>query len=290
MTLRDAVRSQVQACVHPLLARAARAYVPGPRLEDAMAWVPGLQAQGLSVTLGYFNADAEPLPTVLATNLAAIDALAQAGVPRSHLSVKAPALGHDGAALRDLAGRATEAGQALHFDAHGPDTAQSTLDAVQALRNLHPALGVTLPGRWRRSLHDATAATLDGMRVRVVKGQWDCAQSPGRDPAAGFLAVIDRLAGRDAPVAVATHDPALARLALQRLQRAGTPCEVELLCGLPRAPVLALARAHAVPARLYLPFGQAWLPYAFGQVVRRPRLWGRLLLDAWQGRRATAER
>lgn len=287
MKMRQALRTHAVALTQPLLERASRAYVPGPRLDDAMSWVPRLRAQGLHLTLGYFNADAEPVSQVLAADLAAIDALARAGLASSHLSVKAPALDHDGLALRRLAEHAAEAGQALHFDAHGPQTAQPTLDAAQAVRGVLPSAGVTLPGRWRRSLRDAADAGLDGLRVRVVKGQWACPEAPDQDPRVSFLALIDRLAGRRAPVAVATHDPGLARAALQRLQRAGTPCEVELLCGLPRAPVLALAREHGVPARLYLPFGQAWLPYAFGQVVRRPRLWGRLLLDALQGARAT---
>jgi proline dehydrogenase len=283
MSPREALRRRAQAWVRPLLARAARAYVPGPHLEDALAWVPALQAQGMAITLGYFNAEAEPQQSVLAADLAAIDALARIGIAGSHVSVKAPALHHDESALYELAARAAGAGQALHFDAHGPQTAQPTLDAVRAVRPAHPRLGITLPGRWRRSPRDAVDAAFDGLRVRVVKGQWDCAESPGQDPNAGFLAVIDRLAGRRAPVAVATHDPALARSAVERLRRAGTPCEIELLCGLPRAPVLAVAREFGTPVRLYLPFGQAWLPYAFGQVVRKPRLWGRLLIDAWQG-------
>ncbi len=286
MTLRQALRAQVLGWTQPLLERASRAYVPGPRLDDAMSWVPRLRAQGLYLTLGYFNADAEPVSQVLAADLAAIDALARAGLAGSHLSVKAPALDHDAGALRQLAERAAQAGQALHFDAHGPQTAQPTLDAARAVRSMLTSSGVTLPGRWCRSLRDAADARLDGLRVRVVKGQWACPEAPDQDPRSGFLGVIDRLAGRQAPVAVATHDPGLAREALQRLRRAGTPCEVELLCGLPRAPVLALAREHGVPVRLYLPFGQAWLPYAFGQVVRRPKLWGRLLLDAIQGARA----
>jgi proline dehydrogenase len=285
MNPREALRHHAQAWVEPLLARAARAYVPGPRLEDALSWVPRLQAQGMGVTLGYFNADAEPRQSVLAADLAAIDALTRAGIAGSHLSVKAPALDHDEGTLHQLAAHAAAAGQILHFDAHGPQTAQPTLDAVRAVRPVHASLGITLPGRWRRSLKDAGDAAFDGLFVRVVKGQWDCPESPGQDPRAGFLAVIERLAGRPAPVAVATHDPTLARAALERLRRTGTPCEIELLCGLPRTPVLAVAREFGTPVRLYLPFGQAWLPYAFGQVVRQPRLWGRLLIDAWEGRR-----
>jgi hypothetical protein len=56
--------------------------------------------------------------------------------------------------------------------------------------------------------------------------------------------------------------------------------------GLPRRGVMNLARSQGLPVRLYVPFGQAWLPYALGQVLRKPALWPRLLKDslteAWQ--------
>ena len=86
-------------------------------------------------------------------------------------------------------------------------------------------------------------------------------------------------------VAVATHDAALAREAFLRLRRAGTPCELELLCGLPRAEVMAVAKEFDVPVRLYIPFGTAWLPYALGQLVRKPHMWIWMVRDLWSAMR-----
>ena len=67
---------------------------------------------------------------------------------------------------------------------------------------------------------------------------------------------------------------------MRRLAAQGTACELELLCGLPRRGVLELARSRRLPVRLYVPFGQAWLPYALSQVLRKPGLWPRLLKDS----------
>lgn len=280
----------------PVLQRASRAYVPGPRLEDAVHWARHLAPAGCGFTFGYFNADGESAAQVEHACRQSIQALAALGAMRKdgaqrtgYCSVKVPALGYDEGALQGLVLLAQAQGQRLHFDSHGPETAEPMLAALNTLRPHHTRLGLTVPGRWARSLADADWAAQHGLRVRVVKGQWPCPDQPSADPRVGFLAVIDRLAGRVSEVAVATHDAGLARKAAQRLAARGTACELELLCGLPRRGVMDLARAQGLPVRLYVPFGQAWLPYALGQVLRQPRLWPRLLKDSladgWAGNR-----
>ena len=119
------------------------------------------------------------------------------------------------------------------------------------------------------------------LRVRVVKGQSPDPARADVDPAKGYLRVINRLAGRARSVAVATHDPLLARSSLTRLLEAGTPCELELLYGYPMRAVSTVARSMSVPIRVYIPFGNAWLPYALTQVINKPtRLWW-ILKDAF---------
>jgi proline dehydrogenase len=131
-------------------------------------------------------------------------------------------------------------------------------------------VGCTLPARWSRSLIDVERAADLGLRVRVVKGQWADPAEPDIDIGAAYLKLIDRLAGRVRTVAVATHDPALARAALARLRESGTPSELELLFGLPMKGALAVAREEGVPVCIYVPFGNGWMPYAFSQLRRNP--------------------
>jgi proline dehydrogenase len=99
----------------------------------------------------------------------------------------------------------------------------------------------------------------------------------------GFLEVIDRLAGGAREVAVASHDSWLARDALLRLRAAGTPCELELLNGLPKRTMLALAAELAVPVRVYIPFGIAWRPYALSKLGDNPRMLWWLARDGMTG-------
>jgi proline dehydrogenase len=145
---------------------------------------------------------------------------------------------------------------------------------MDSIRPEYANLGCTLPGRWVRSPVDAERAADSGFYVRVVKGQWPDPSHRQRDPVQGFLAVIDRLAGRRSPVGVATHDTPLAREALRRLQAAGTPCQLEQLFSLPLRPGLRAARDAGVPVRIYVPFGRSWLPYRVSEGSRDPRvLW-----------------
>jgi proline dehydrogenase len=266
----------------PLLRTASRAYVPGPLVADALAWAQRAQKHGVATTIGYFNADDERPTDVMQASLHALDALASLQL-RGYLSVKVPALAYDTELLGRLALASQSRDMLLHFDSHGPETADATLRALQAQCRDGLRLGLTVPGRWLRSLDDAEWALQRGVRVRVVKGQWACPQEPHRDACEGFLAVVDRLAGRAAEVAVATHDAPLARAAVRHLRRAGTACELELLPGLPRRAVLAVAEELHVPVRLYIPFGQAWMPYALGHVVRNPGLMLRTLRDSMSG-------
>ncbi|MFC1661444.1 hypothetical protein ACFL3S_08355 [Gemmatimonadota bacterium] len=144
-------------------------------------------------------------------------------------------------------------------------------------------LGCAIPGRWRRSLQDVERALDLGVRVRVVKGQWADPDEPDMDQREGFLDIIDRLAGRCRKVGVATHDPPLAREAFRRLKTAGTPCEHELLFGLPIEPAYREGLDLGVPARLCIPYGEAWFPYSVSRALEKPTVFWWLLRDLLRG-------
>jgi len=97
--------------------------------------------------------------------------------------------------------------------------------------------------------------------------------------------VIERLAGRARHVSVATHDPKLVRGAFC-VAGAGTPCELELLYGLPVGAVLPIARELGVPVRVYLPYGHAWLPYVVGRLKKEPRVALWLMRDVMDSMRS----
>jgi proline dehydrogenase len=252
--------------------RRASAYGAGPGLDDAIDAARRLAASGIASTVGYSATGEQSARSAADVHLAAFDRLS-AGHLDAYVSVKLSELGFDATLLAELDAAAARSGRRLHLDALAPETVDRTWRILEATPRAG-ALGVSFPGRWRRSADDASRAAGLGLVVRVVKGQWKHGAGGDVDPSEGYLQVVDRLCGHAAGVAVATHDVALLTEALRRLTAAGTPCEVELLYGLPfRAPAVA-ARGFGVPVRLYVPYGDVGATYGMTDLKRNPTaLW-----------------
>lgn len=273
------MRHLLHAGARGLAQWAAGSYVAGPQLENALRVCRRHAGHGMRATVGYWNTRGEDPQAVAANYLQALRALCEERLD-CYLSIKAPALGNSPERVAAVAEAAAAAGIGVHFDALQAAQADRMFELLQACARRPVPLGCTLPGRWRRSLADADRAVALGVRPRIVKGEWPDPASPSIDLRRGFLDVVDRLAGRVREAAVATHDAELARQALRRLRAAGTTCELELLFGLPLRAALRIAQDERVPVRLYVPFGQAWLPYCVAQARLRPRILWWLARDA----------
>jgi proline dehydrogenase len=277
-----AARGLVGGALRFVLNVAGRAYVPGYRLDDAMAVARSLSEQRIACTLGYFHDWSETSGELTDLSCRIIDSVAELE-PCGYVSIKVPPFGYSPDVVTVIVRHAMERGVLAHFDSHEIGTADRTLASVKLAATLGGRVGLTIPGRWPRSRDDAIWARDLGLRVRVVKGEWADPAAPDIDLRQGFLDVIDRLSGCSAEVAVATHDPWLAREALRRLQSTRTPCEIELLNGLPRRRLLAVAREFSVPVRVYLPFGISWRPYAMSKVADNPRMLWWVIRDSIVG-------
>jgi proline dehydrogenase len=255
-----------------LLAKVAgRAYVAGPKLDDALQACRALSARGYPSCVCFWDTQDDSSEQVAEACQAALTAIASETLD-CYLSVKLPPLRRNGDMAEAVLEQARRQGALVHFDSLGPEAAEETFAVIAEAARRGSIVGCTLPGRWLRSCSDADLAVELGLHVRVVKGQWEDPDDPGIDLREGFLKVIDRLAGRARAVAVATHDAELSRAALERLRQAGTPCTLELLYGLPVRRSLRVARALGTQARVYVPFGHGWLPYTLTQARRNPRI------------------
>jgi proline dehydrogenase len=265
--------------------RREHAYGVGPGLDDALEAARRLASRGIASTVGYSPAPEESARTAANVHLAAFDRLA-AGELDAYVSVKLSTLDFDPDLLSELDAAAARSGRRLHLDALAPETVDATWRLLEETARAGQ-LGTSFPGRWRRSADDAARAAELGLVVRVVKGQWQHGAGGDVDPSQGYLDVIDRLCGRARAVAVATHDVALLRESVRRLQASGTACEVELLYGLPfRAPALAATRM-GVPIRVYVPYGHVGATYGMTDVKRNPTAIWWLLQDLLLGKDKT---
>lgn len=258
---------------------ASAAYVAGPELTDAIAAGDRFSSQGATSTIGYWDSGEEAPRAVADIYLAALNAIEQTGL-NSYLSIKAPALGLASDLVEEVVARGDRAGIGIHFDSLAPELVDRTFELIDRATKSSSLIGCTLPGRWHRSATDAHTVVDLGVRVRVVKGQWADPDYPDIDLRAGYLATIDKLAGSAKHVAVATHDPILAAESLRRLQAAGTSCELELLFGLPMNAVRKVADNLGVKVRVYVPYGESYLPYALSQVRKKPQILWWVMRDA----------
>lgn len=255
-----------------VLRRAGAAFLTGPALDDAVRVARRLERGGVGVSLGYWDGGEDSPYDVESRLLACIErAGALGGTPR--VSVKAPPLQFDEAIVGRLARSALENGVGLVLDAHGPEHADATLALARVAARLGADTGVAVPARWERSAHDARAAVDDGLRVRVVKGQWHDERSPRAAGDAGLreavVALLDGLTGSADRITVATHDGRLLESLTRGRRLVG---ELELLLGLPARRALAAAARAGLPVRYYLPFGHPSIGFDVHEIPRRPRL------------------
>lgn len=267
-----------------LTTSASLVYVAGPELKDAIRVCDSFAQQDIASTIGYWDQSNEDPQLVKNAYLKTLDAIERNGLA-SYLSIKAPALGFSNALLTEVIYRSCEVDVGIHFDSLHSEAADQTFELIAKAVQNHHQVGCTLPGRWRRSLQDARLAANLGVNIRVVKGQWQDPDHPDIDLREGYLSVIDQLAGKAKHVAVATHDPPLARKALHCLQKAGTSCELELLFGLPVNAVMQVARDMDVRIRVYVPYGTAYLPYTLSQVRKKPHILLWFMNDLMHGNR-----
>ena len=249
----------------------ALAYSAGPAPEDAARMADTLTGLGYPSIIGYMNEDDEDPRAVARNTVQAIQLVAAQGRD-CYAAIKAPALQFNRYLIREIVEAAKAARFRVHFDALSAGDVDRTFEMIQEMQAFYGDFGTTLPSRWKRSTEDVERAVELGLSVRVIRGEWVAPRDQEREWRQGFLEIVDRLAGRVPRVAVATHNPPVAREAVRRLKAAKTPVEVEVVRGYPIHRVLPVAVEEGVPVRVYIPFGKLASPYTIGQVLRRPRI------------------
>lgn len=275
------MRNIIKPIVMPIVKRATRTYVAGDDLGEALSLAGRVREAGFSCTLCYWNDGTEEPAIVANEYLQILSQGAEQGLDLA-LAAKLPSLWERQEEVDRVVKRAREFGSPVIFDSHDPHKSD---DIINALVKTGPeGMGWAIPGRWHRSLEDAERAIELGVRVRVVKGQWADPTDPDIDLREGYLQVIKRLAGRASFVGVATHDAPLAREAMEILAEAGTPFEQEFVFPLPIAPAMEEGKRFGAAARIYLPYGSAWLPYSLSRAAANPIMLYWLARDTILGR------
>ncbi len=286
-----AVRSLVTSL--GVVRRAARRFVAGETIDDAINAIRELNAQGIEATLDHLGENVETeADAARATEdyLAVLEAIGAAKV-RSGVSVKLTALGLDlgndlcRANVARILARARDIGVLVTIDMESTEYTDRTLALYRDLRREFNNVGIVIQAYLYRSEADIAALCREGAHVRLCKGAYQ--EPPAKafpkkaDVDASYVRLTKMLLSPAARAnktfgAIATHDPKMIAAARQYAAEQLAPrneFEFQMLYGIRRDLQKELA-ADGYGMRVYVPYGTEWYPYYTRRLAERPaNLW-----------------
>jgi len=269
--------------------RSVSAFMPGERVEDAMAAASQQQAHGIGTIftkLGENLTRAEEAEDVTTHYLEVIEGIRTAGL-RAHISVKPTQLGLDldkelcFRNLQRLVDRAAERDTFVWIDMESSPYVDPTLDLFRRTRARSSRVGIALQAYLYRTEADVESLVPLGSAIRLVKGAYleapSIAYPKKADVDENFYKLSCRLLQDDARRAggllhIATHDPRLVdRLGTYIWQQQVPPSAYEyaMLYGIQRPLQDRIVRAGR-PLRVLIAYGEYWFPWYMRRLAERP--------------------
>jgi proline dehydrogenase len=273
----------------PFVRRSVSAFMPGERVEDAMAAAARQPTQGIGTIftrLGENVARAEEAEEVTQHYLSVVDKLQKSGLD-AQISVKPTQLGLDldkGLCFRNLqrlVDRAAERRNFVWIDMEGSPYVDPTLDLFRQTRARSPLVGIALQAYLYRTAQDIESLLPLGSAIRLVKGAYleppTIAFPRKADVDANFYTLACRLLRADAQQSgtllhIATHDPRLierlnAFIVAERVPQSAY--EYAMLYGIQRSLQARLAR-DGRRIRVLIAYGEYWFPWYMRRLAERP--------------------
>jgi proline dehydrogenase len=269
-----------------IVGRVAARYVAGATLEEAVATVRELNAEGAMATIDVLGEEVKDRPLALA----AVDEYLRlfAAIEREKLdanvSIKLTLLGLkiDEGFCRDNVLRVTETANAAHnfvrIDMEDHTCTDATLRIYREVHTQRPNIGVVLQAYMRRTLRDIGELPEKDANVRLCKGIYvesrKIAWKGYETVRANFVSALTKLIDRGVYTAIATHDEYLACQACALIDRHQLPkdrYEFQMLLGVdPELRRILIAAGHRL--RVYVPYGHDWYPYSIRRLRENPEV------------------
>jgi proline dehydrogenase len=269
--------------------RSVSTFMPGEKLEDAMAAAAVQQKDGIGTIftkLGENLTRVEEAEEVTQHYLDTLDRIQAAGL-RAQISVKPTQLGLDldrelcFRNLQRLIDRATDRGNFVWIDMESSPYVDPTLDLFRRTRARSPLVGIAIQAYLYRTEKDIESLLPLGSAIRMVKGAYlesaDVAFPQKTDVDENFYKMSCRLLSAEAQQAgcllhMATHDPVLVdRLTafIDAQQVPASAYEFAMLYGIQRLLQQRLVKAGR-PVRVLIAYGEYWFAWYMRRLAERP--------------------
>lgn len=269
--------------------RSVSTFMPGERLEDAMAAAAAQQAHGVRTIftkLGENLTRVDEAEAVTQHYLEVLDRVQASGL-EAQVSVKPTQLGLDLDAdlcfrsLQRLVDRAEERGNFVWIDMESSSYVDATLDLFRRTRARSARVGVALQAYLYRTAQDVESLVPLGSAIRLVKGAYleapSIAYPKKADVDENFYKLACRMLGADAQRAggllhIATHDPRLVdrlKTFIWQQKVAKSAYEYAMLYGIQR-PLQEKLVQGGEPLRVLIAYGEYWFPWYMRRLAERP--------------------
>lgn len=268
--------------------RTTKRFMPGEKVEDALAAASELSKSGIATVLTHLGeniADRAEAESVAQHYLDVLERIRAAKLPRE-ISVKLTQLGLDldrdfcSANLETLI-RHSPAEKTVWVDMEQSQYVDATLEIYRRARHKYANTGVCVQAYLYRTEKDAEDLIAMGAAVRLVKGAYNepasIAYSKKQDVDENFFRLAQRLLSEEARragvrAAMATHDEELIRRICRWTKQEGIPSpglEFQMLYGIRREEQLRLAR-EGYRTGVLISYGAFWFPWFMRRLAERP--------------------
>ena len=282
----QALRRWVEA--RRLPRKITRRFVAGETLEEELAVCERLYQEGIFSTLDHLGENVTTLAEARAACDVYCDVLHQIAARRlpSTIAVKLTQFGLDLSEdaclenLRRLEAKSKEAGSRVEIDMESSAYTERTLGMALQAGQECGCVRVCVQAYLHRSAADIERLNTASIPVRLVKGAYrephTVAIARKRDVDRNYVALMKTLLDRGVYPALATHDEAIVREALEYVVGRGLrkdSFEFQMLYGIRRDLQKRLI-GEGYRLRLYVPYGTEWYPYFMRRLAERPaNLW-----------------
>jgi proline dehydrogenase len=275
----------------PIVGIAAKRYVAGETVDDAVRAIRQLNAEGAMATLDVLGEEVTERDRAAEFTdqyVHLFDTIREQQLD-SNVSVKLTMLGlkMDPEFCRRNLDRICQSadshGNFLRIDMEDHTVTDITLQLYREMLAKHGNVGAVLQSYMRRTQDDIRGMPAEGVSIRLCKGIYvepeKVAYKGYQEVRDNFVASLELMIERGIYPAIATHDSWLVDRACEVIEKHGLEreqYEFQMLYGVqPRLRRKIIDDGHRM--RVYVPFGRDWHPYSIRRLRENPAVAGHVI-------------